>query len=235
MYRRNGYPAVDGRGRLIYELYPVRDSSVLVGAHLTGREVDTLTRLLTQSIMAPGVRMRPVVLADAWAVLSNGSIAVVRAVDRTIEVWSLDGGHKSGALLTPAIPINAGEKRVLVEAMRGSLTPRADSSGAGQANATRRATATPITNVVDAADIPDFRSPLKAGTVLAGPNSTIWGIEDRFQSSTDSLTAIAFDGATSAGRSVARVRIPPHSTVVGFGAAALYVVGGHLMKLALPR
>ena len=123
-----GWPGMDARGRIVYRI-PARpapplvrppagvpympqqpDSAFIVAVDLDTRRLDTLA-----SVRIPAVQMRPfqmpqggtmfmaatnpLPVADGWAVLPDGTIAIVRAVDYRIDYINPDGSRTSSQKL----------------------------------------------------------------------------------------------------------------------------------------
>jgi hypothetical protein len=116
-----GTPGIDANGRLVYRAQPgfrpptpgpngefamptIPDSAPLVRYDLAARKLDTVTFVKTakanitmsqddkgnRSVM---VTMNPMPVADDWALLADGSIAVIRAQDYHID-WTRPTGEK---------------------------------------------------------------------------------------------------------------------------------------------
>ncbi len=118
-----GTPGVDVNGRLVYRAQPgfrmappapgssgipqmpaIPDSAPLVRYDLAARKLDTVTFLKTAKAnvqvsqddkgrMSVMVTMNPMPVADDWALLTDGSIAVIRAQDYHID-WTRPSGEK---------------------------------------------------------------------------------------------------------------------------------------------
>jgi hypothetical protein len=127
-----GLPAVDARGRLVYRMRarpapPVRppprgvpwipaepDSAFIVGLDLDTRRLDTLGVIRTPKqeytirLSAGGMgisvfqNINPMPVTDEWAVLPDGAVAFVRAIDYRIEYLNADGTRSA----TPKIPFD---------------------------------------------------------------------------------------------------------------------------------
>jgi hypothetical protein len=123
-----GHPGVDAQGRIVYQVYarpappavpppagvpyfpPEPDSAFIVGANLDTRKVDTLGVVRTPktemraSIMPSGGYsimqvLNPLMSQDHWAVLPDGGIAFIRALDYRIDYLNPDGKWTSSAKL----------------------------------------------------------------------------------------------------------------------------------------
>ena len=123
-----GMPGVDDKGRLIYRIQarpappkvapppgvpyipPEPDSAFVVRIDIDSRKVDTLgvvkipkTELIIRQMESGGFSINqtinPLPLSDDWGVLSDGSIAFVRARDYRVEFLRPDGSKASGPKL----------------------------------------------------------------------------------------------------------------------------------------
>lgn len=119
-----GNPAIDRKGRLLYRgvtpprmptifskyIFPVEsDSSPIIRADFDTRKVDSIARLHTlesnkidvveNTSGVPMITMtvNPLVTIDQWAMLSDGTIAIVRAKDYHIDWIEVDGARRSTA------------------------------------------------------------------------------------------------------------------------------------------
>jgi hypothetical protein len=118
----NGFPGFDAKGRMVYRTnYPVMpfqtrdgnvqmptrpDSAPLIRVDLDTRRADTLTairtpKMLSSSITLPNggqsmmMTQAPLSTIDDWAVLSDGTIAVVRGRDYRIDFIQADGTKRT--------------------------------------------------------------------------------------------------------------------------------------------
>ncbi len=120
-----GMPGFDAKGRLVYRsmdfgfrggarpqpgqpfaMPTPPDSAALVRFDLAARKLDTVTFFkipksnvqMSQDAngrMSVSVTMNPLPVVDDWAVLSDGSVAVVRGQDYHLDVFDADGNKKS--------------------------------------------------------------------------------------------------------------------------------------------
>jgi hypothetical protein len=124
-----GWPGIDARGRIVYrvpvqtprplrqisstevpEIPPEPDSALLVAVDLDSREADTIASI---RIPKSAVKVRrsaegrlsfdrvinPMPSSDDWAVLSDGTVAVVRSQDYRVEYLNRDGTWSSSPKL----------------------------------------------------------------------------------------------------------------------------------------
>jgi len=125
-----GTPAFDGSGRLVYRGMPrpimsppgrdgsftppqPPDSVAVVGVNLTSRQVDTVGWTLVPKIKMDIQRddngrvtinaiANPLPIVDDWAVLSDGSVAIVRGLDYHVDWVNADGSITA----TPKLPFD---------------------------------------------------------------------------------------------------------------------------------
>ena len=118
-----GIPGFDAQGRLIYRGSPARimptppapgqpfvmppppDSAPIVRVDLATRKYDTLTFVRTPKVkfdvqqvegrMNMSSIINPLPVVDDWAVLSNGTLAVVRGQDYHVDLYGADGAKTS--------------------------------------------------------------------------------------------------------------------------------------------
>ncbi len=134
-----GFPNVDGLGRFVYRALPPSgrgaemadvgaDTASLARWDVLTHRIDTVATLhvpksstLVPSKKPGGAPVRwplidPIPLQDAWAVLSDGGIAVVRARDYHVDWINVDGSrHSSARLPLPWQKITDDEKRRIVD------------------------------------------------------------------------------------------------------------------------
>jgi hypothetical protein len=120
-----GTPGVDAAGRLVYRSFGLRvtqqggkggggpvvpdfpDSTAIVRVDLATRKVDTaayfkipktkMNIVQTDKGMTMTSELNPMPIVDDWAVLSNGSIAIVRGQDYHVDILKADGTLASAA------------------------------------------------------------------------------------------------------------------------------------------
>jgi hypothetical protein len=152
-----GVPGVDAAGRLVYRI-PARpappvvapppgvpyipsppDSAFVVGIHLDTRKLDTLAAVRTpkQTLVirqtAEGINVNsinnPLPVVDDWAVLPDGSVAVVRGRDYRVEWRAADGTVTSSEKLPfPWVRMTDEDKTRYVDSARTVVTRNAQNS-----------------------------------------------------------------------------------------------------------
>lgn len=109
----SGQPALDPRGRLYYRLpsgAASPDSAGIVRVNLKAKTVDTIARLATSGIKR-----------DDWAVLADGTVAIVRGRDYGIDWIRPDGSYESSVGIAARRVIPDSEPSVRVGARRADL------------------------------------------------------------------------------------------------------------------
>jgi hypothetical protein len=149
---------------------------------------------------------------DAWTVLPDGQVAVVRHAPFRIDIVELDGRPRAGEPMTHRpIPIAAADR----EAWRERNSPRRSSAlraGGGSGPPMRGPQ-------FGDEDFPKEMPPFVAATVRATPEGEIW----IGRSHTAGARTWHYDLFDAAGRLTGRATLPVGSSVVGFGVATVYV------------
>jgi hypothetical protein len=266
-----GYAGLDPAGKLIYRasFMPkfelpkagvafnppmVPDSAPLVRADFDSRTADTLAwlkvaprRYTVRSVANGGVKIsskiNPMSTEDDWAMLPDGTVAIVRARDYHID-W-ID--TKNVVTSTPKMPfdwkrLTDEEKTALVDSTKRALEKQVASAkaaqdagdtapatalghgmtlmpvrGDGEAPATPPpATAEPIVapEVVDVSDIPDYVPPIKPGMMRADLDGNVWILP---MTSSSSGGGLLYDVVNRKGEIMRRVRLPANRVLEGFG------------------
>ncbi|MGH7677290.1 MAG: hypothetical protein ACRENU_02410 [Gemmatimonadaceae bacterium] len=142
-----GVPSTDARGRLVYSMWaeparpatppprgvpyfpPQPDSAFVVAMNLDSRKVDTLGAIripkfgMTVKVMANGgfnfiEQINPLPGQDEFAVLSDGSVALVRSIDYRIDYLNPDGTWSSSPKLPyDWQPVSDSLKRVIADSV----------------------------------------------------------------------------------------------------------------------
>jgi hypothetical protein len=256
----------DNRGRLIFAggLPPTGDSSAILRADFDARTIDTIGRVRlrdggTQTVdsTVPGkikytLVINPLPSLDGWAVLSDGSVAIVRAQDYHID-WILpDGSRRS----SPKLPfdwrrLTDEEKRGIIDsakAANGARNPtpppgrggsgsgggRSGQSGVAVAKGADRSgdpsAVAPRTPQIDVqyyepSQIGDYIPPLRYNGVLPDADGNLWIVP-----STSTLSKhgeLVYDVINPTVGLFERVRIPEGRSIAGFGrGGVIFLVAG---------
>jgi hypothetical protein len=262
-------PGFDAQGRFIYFSRPfadpprdpkvttwIQDSATIVRFDLTARTLDTLTsikapksratagrsddgRIYSLQVMSADV----LPLIDDFAVLPNGSLAVVRGRDYHVDWLGTDGKWTA----TPKMAfdwqhLDDDQKTALIDsgvaafkAQRDSLAARFASGnlaggGGGGGRSGRsgvdaggvggiRPTPPPVPDWRPApSDLADYRPPFGQGGVRADPEGNLW-----IRTTTMVKNQPVYDVVNHSGEIVDRVQLPTFRTIAGFGPGVVYM------------
>jgi hypothetical protein len=257
-----GSPACDPQGRFIYRAAPraaaapapgaapvpwrARDSSAIVRADFETRMVDTIASISLPIVPRTEVKrdargnpsatllVNPVPLSpDEWAVLSDGSLAIVRAHDYHID-WVYPDGTRAS---TPRMPfdwrrLTDADKQAKVDSVKRiidslSTAPRPYGSVISRrAGQTKPDTVAPVIEFVPLAEMLDYLPPIRAGTVKADRDNHLWILP------TTTLRAAGggalYDIIDTHGAIIERVQLPRGRAIAGFGpGGAVYLMFGN--------
>lgn len=237
------------------------DSAPIMRIDLQSRQVDTIGFIKTPKVKMDvtrdsngGIRvtsqLNPLPVVDDWAVLADGSVAIVRGRDYHVDFTGSDGTRLSA----PKIPfewqrltdedkvafidsVKAARERMGANAplVAGGALPQAAGGGGsgggggqimifgGPAAPGGGATTAAQVNFVAPSELPDYKPAFFAGSARADTQGNLW-------IRTIPTTAIAggpvYDVINRQGQLVDRVQIPAGRTIVGFGAdGAVYLSG----------
>ncbi|HTR78859.1 MAG TPA: hypothetical protein VMH39_12140 [Gemmatimonadaceae bacterium] len=177
----------------------------------------------------------PVSVFDDWAVVSDGSIAFVRAQDYHIDWINNDGTHTS----TPPLPhawhrLSDSDKVALIDSARrqnDSLErvfafQQARQDSIDRLGGVSRPKAVTIYEYPPTSDVPDYLPPFStfglSSAVRADRDDNLWIREGYAPPAPDGPPPI-YDIVNRAGRLVDRVRLPATMTLAGFGHGVVYL------------
>jgi hypothetical protein len=213
------------------EMTPVNaDSAPIVRGDFDTRKIDTIAWLKTpsQGRMAmemkenpaggpPNITMHmlinPFPMSDEWSLLSDGTVAIVRAHDYHIDWIDPDGTRRS----SPKMPIDwrrytDDERRQRVDSMRKLADDQikrqiANAGGGGLQIKIDM-------GVVPDSEFPSFYPPIQQGSVLADLDGRLWILPT---TSTNVANGMTYDIVNRKGEVVERVQLPKDRVLVGFG------------------
>jgi hypothetical protein len=228
--------ATDAAGRLYFEGIPLvmgpngpssADSAPVIRYDRATRRADTLAWLRlpksSASVSTSGggnnqrVMLRvggstPFAARDAWSVLPNGTVAIVRVADYHVELVAPTGAVTRGpAVPFTAIPVGEAEKREYREQQKNRQVV-AIMRTEGPGGSRTQASATPPA-FEEPDSWPATKPPFAEGGVLAAPTGELWVARSRRGG--DAVPT--YDIFSAAGRLVRRAAFPPRTRVVGFG------------------
>jgi len=247
-----GLPRVDPNGRLVYRARyePPRilpapgerytppaspDSYPVVRVTFETRAVDTLAVVAapgssktTSGMSADGklqisTKVNPLPVVDDWALLSDGTVAIVRGHDYHVDWVDPDGTRRS----TPKMPfdwrrITDDEKMHIidsVEVLRARMQRMIDSvyasgyTGRGAASAPARKE-----SMMAPSELPDYYPPIRLGSVLGDRDGNVWVLPG---TSLSARGGLLYDVVNREGSIVERVQLPPGCSLVGFGSGGV--------------
>jgi len=254
---------LDAKGRLVYRgisrvkqvvnggltIAEFPDSVDVERVDLGTRKVDTVgfykipktNMIITQTEhgVSIGAEINPVQTVDDWAVLADGSIAIVRGLDYHVDIVNPDGSLRTA----PKIPfewrpLTDDEKAVVLDSAKRSvdrMIANGDAaqmmsmhgggsapagghgggggvtfgSGAGSRNAA------PTIKMVDPSALPDYWPPFSQGAAKADADGNLW-----LRTSARSANVVGgaiYDVIDRNGVLVDRLQIPPGRQIIGFG------------------
>ena len=118
------------------------------------------------------VKINPLPQADDWALMSDGTVAVVRVLDYHVDFFSVDGKRESSERLPfDWKRISDEEKTKMVDSLKGmakAITDRQAAQGGGN-NQFRM-----NFEVTAPEKLPDYYPPIRAGSTMADRDGNIW-------------------------------------------------------------
>jgi hypothetical protein len=256
-------PGLDAKGRLVYRgisrvkqvmnggltIAEFPDSVDIDRVDLATRRVDTAgffkisktNMIITQTEhgVSVGAEINPVQTIDDWAVLSDGSIAIVRGLDYHVDVVKPDGMVSSApkipfdwrpltdddkvAVLDSAkraidrVIANGGVAAMMsMHAGAGPAPPGLHGGGGATLGAGGTAkNAAPTIKMVNPSALPDYWPPFGQGAAKADADGNLWM---RTTAKRDNaIGGPIYDVIDRDGVLVDRIQVPPGRQVIGFG------------------
>lgn len=276
----SGIPGFDPQGRLIYRgfLFPsftppepgkpftppvIPDSAPILRADFDRRSADTLgwvriakMRVQTTYLKDGGVTLSPMInpiaTIDDWALLGDGTIAILRGLDYHIDWIDPDGSRRSSPKMAfDWKRLTDDEKAAIIDSTRKALAnPRPGGSmmtgpigtpmpaGHGMTikpvtrgdGPTPRSEATPTVvsvppEVVPPGDLPDYLPPiLQSGGMRADRDGNLWVLPS---TSAQAGAGLLYDVINRKGELLQRVRLPAGRALEGFGAGGAVYLTSH--------
>lgn len=181
------------------------DSLPILRSNFDTRKTDTVTfvrvpknEFATQPTPEGGTRVitkiNPLPQADDWALLSDGTVAVVRVLDYHVDWYTPDGKHAA----SPKLPfdwkqLKDEEKAKIIDSLKAAAdvyTKQMAAQMGNNGNANRIAF-----EPVAAERLPDFYPPIRQGTTHADADGNMWILP-----ATSSISANDFINAAAGGR-----------------------------------
>lgn len=228
------------------------DSMPILRANFDTRKTDTVafvrvtnpqfqTKTGDDGSMQVMVKMNPLPQNDDWALMADGSLAIVRVLDYRVDWFRPDGTlERSQPLPFDWKRITDDEKVKMVDSLKivaKEATERVAQFAGGGGRGFR-----PGFEPVEATQIPDYYPPIRSGSTIADREGNLWILP-----ATSSLagqlaamippgargqippgmipggmgaaptTGLAYDVVNRAGELVERVQLPPGRSIAGFG------------------
>jgi hypothetical protein len=213
------------------EMVPVNpDSSPIVRGDFDTRKIDTVAFLKTpsQGRMAMDIKQNPAggppsltmhmqinpfPMSDEWALLSDGTVAIVRAHDYHVDWIDPDGTRRSSPKMQIDWRRYTDEERTQrVDSMRKvadeQIKRQISAAGAGGLQIKMDV------GIVPDSEFPSFHPPIQQGSVLADLDGRLWILPT---TSTNSANGMTYDIVNRKGDIVERVQLPKDRVLVGFG------------------
>ena len=250
---------IDSRGRLVYRgltrvkqvvnggltLAQFPDSIDVDRIDLATRRVDTagyfrvsktnMTITQTEHGMSVGAEVNPVQTVDDWAVLADGSIAIVRGQDYHVDLIGADASVKSAAKIPfNWRPLTDEEKLVVLDSAKRQIDRMFSGAGPDQAAMmamhgdgaaipiagghgapTAAPNSPPPVKLVPASALPDFWPVFNQGGVKPDADGNLWVRTSAIRPG--AIGGPIYDVIDRAGSLADRVQIPPGRQIVGFG------------------
>ena len=257
-----GNPATDNKGRIIYRasnntrppskpgdppITATRDTINIVRADFDTRTVDTIgfftVPRIAQTIVTTDARgkksgtrvVNPVQpSADEWAVLADGTLAVVREHDYHID-WVTPDGAKSSSAKLPFdwVRLTDEMKTARIDSMKRVIDSVNTNSPTGYAwmimstrspdgGRSKIDTIIPIISFTPLAEMPDYISPIRQGSVRADADNNLWILPS---TSSQVGNGLLYDVVNRKGELSERVRLPAGSVLWGFGKDGVLFLG----------
>lgn len=211
------------------------DSAPIVRADFDTRKVDTL---ITMKVLKPGsmnmvtdkegnmtmkITMNPVDTGDEWAMISDGSIAIVRAHDYHIDWLDTDGTRRS----TAKMPfdwrrLTDERKQFMIDSLRPELEKQLTATSANlpmipTANGMRKLKI--AFDFLPPAKMADYEPSVSPGAVRADLDNNVW-ILPRTAAGTGA-GGVVYDVVNRLGEVTERVQLPKGRALAGFGAGGV--------------
>lgn len=207
------------------------DSAPILRGNFDTRRVDTVAWMKTpsQGRMAmdmkenlaggpPSITLRmllnPFPMSDEWAILSDGTIAIVRVHDYHIDWIDPDGTRRSSSKM----PIEwrqytDAERTQRVDSIRKVADEQIKRGIAAQAGSAAPQIKIDL-GIVPDSEFPSFWPPIEPGSVLADLEGHLWILPT---TSTNVANGLTYDVVSRTGDVIERVQLPKDHALVGFG------------------
>jgi hypothetical protein len=251
-----GTPGFDAEGRLVYrsvtlpgfnqrrdgedaQLPQPPDSAMIVRFDLARRTLDTIAKFRIPRVGLIAVKddrgrsvmtsiVNPMPVPDDWAILADGTIAVVRGREYRIDFIGGDGK----VLSAPKLPfewqrLSDDDKVAMIDSMKAVMIERTRGDGGppGVMPAGLQ--------FVSPNELADYRPAFRQGAARGDASGKLWIRTTKVMNG-----GTVYDVINTKGVLVDRVRIPPGRVIAGFGPGGviyLGVVDGNITRLESAR
>jgi hypothetical protein len=254
-------PGLDATGRLVYRgisrvkqivnggltIAQFPDSVDIDRVDLATRRVDTVgffktskTNMIitqTENGVSVGAEINPVQTVDDWAVLADGSIAIVRGLDYHVDIVKGDGTVAAA----PKIPfewqpLSDDEKVTVLDSAKKAVdrmiangsaaammsmhggavsATMGQHGGATAGSGAAGKSAAPAIKMVSPSALPDYWPPFGQGAAKADVDGNLWVRTTAKRA--NAIGGAIYDVIDRSGALVDRVQVPPGRQIIGFG------------------
>lgn len=262
----SAFPSIDPKGRLVYRgiarnTTPIvfgpsgsfvpptpPDSAPILRVDLVSRKLDTATwiklpkqRMNVFTMPTGGIQITTVVdpmpITDEWALMSDGTIAVVKGRDYHVEFVNADRTRTAAPKLSFDWQRLTDEDKAMVvdSAQKAAEAARLATLPPGGSSPSAAAAALPPLMVFSPSELPDYRPPFKTGSVRAAADGNLWIMTTAPKPPAGGLMV---DVINVKGELVDRIELPPGRVLVGVGNGVVYLAakdatGTHLERARL--
>jgi hypothetical protein len=182
------------------------------------------------------IESNPIPMVDDWAVLADGSVAIVRGQDYHVDFINPDGSTTRGPKMAYAWePLSDDAKIALVDSMkkldeesRKDPTPPVSisggapgvSGGGGRAGIGGAPADRPPGEFPLPSDLPDYRPPFELNAVRPDADGNLWIKTTHREPSAGSV----YDVVNRQGKVIDRVQLQPGRGILGFGKGGIVYI-----------
>lgn len=249
----SAFPSIDPKGRLVYRGIARNTAPIVIGSNgaftpptppdsapilrvdLVSRKLDTATwikipkqRLNMLGLPTGGFSLSTVIdptpITDEWALMPDGTIAVVKGRDYHVEFVNADKTRSvAPKLLFDWQRLTDEDKAMVIDSARAaaevaraaSLAPSGPTASSAAA-----AAALPPLAVYAPNELPDYRPPFKSGGVRVADDGNLWIMTTAPKPPAGGLMV---DVINAKGELVDRIELPPGRVLVGVAHGVVYL------------
>ncbi len=262
-----GAPGVDAEGRLVFRASitppsdhspsapaPLLDSALIVRFDLVKRKLDTAAKWRIPSVRwvstptkVPGGTLRrvsslvdPLPWTDDWAILSDGTIAIVRGRDYRADF--IDGNNKMTSKRKIPFkwePLSHQGKLAILDSVRTTMlrivaaSIKRDSLARAASGRPWSPVPMPTIQLVTLNEMPEVRPAFRPGSALGDADGNLW-----IRTSKILDGGVVYDVINKRGVLIDRVLTPPRRVIAGFGRGGIVymcVADGDVARLERAR